>query len=64
MLNRWSTGKGETAAAVSVYLSILPESLKSHAGITEYKFKRIRCSELTPSHKYPLRWSDAEALVL
>ncbi|KAL1871127.1 hypothetical protein Daus18300_004872 [Diaporthe australafricana] len=63
-LNCWSTEEGETGAAVSVYLSILPESMKPTAGITEYKFKRNRCSELTLSHKYSLRGSDGEGSVL
>ncbi|KAJ0115141.1 het domain-containing protein [Diaporthe amygdali] len=63
-LNCWSTEGGEPSAAISVYLSQLPQTMKTNVGITEYKFKRVRCSELPLSHKYAVRGAEREVLVL
>lgn len=63
-LNCWPAEGGDTAAAVSVYLSMLPEPTPSYAGDHEYKFKRTRCSELTLVGKYALRGATGEAVAL
>lgn len=63
-LNCWPTEGGDTAAAVSVYLSMLPDPSSSYAGDHEYKFKRTRCSELTLVGKYATRGATGEAVAL
>lgn len=66
-LNCWPTdggGEGGSAAAVSVYLTVLSDSISSYAGEREYKFKRTRCEELPLVHKYALRGATGEAVAL
>lgn len=63
-LNCWPTEGGDTAAAISVYLTMLPDPISSYAGDQEYKFKRTRCSELPLVRKYALRGATGEAVVL
>lgn len=63
-LNCWPTEGADTAAAVSVYLAMLPDPVSSYAGDQEYKFKRTRCSELPLVGKYALRGATGEAVVL
>lgn len=63
-LNCWPTEGADTAAAVSVYLTMLPDPVSSYAGDREYKFKRTRCSELPLVDKYATRGATGEAVVL
>lgn len=62
-LNCWPTEGDDTAAAMSVYLTMLPDSV-SYAGDREYKFKRTRCSKLALVGKYALRGATGEAVAL
>ncbi|KKY32015.1 putative het domain-containing protein [Diaporthe ampelina] len=63
-LNCWPTEGDDTTAAISVYLTMLPNPTSSYAGDYEYKFKRTRCSELLLVRKYALRGATGEAVAL
>lgn len=61
-LNCWPTDGGDSAAAISVYLTMLPTD--SYVGDQEHKFKRTRCSELSLVKKYALRGWTGEGVAL
>lgn len=61
-LNCWPTDAGDTAAAISIFLSEVPTD--SYVGDQEHKFKRTRCSELLLVDKYALRGWSGEGVTL